>query len=212
MGGTRAERRERALTALAALSGQHLAKRGVRQMSGGERRRVHLARAIAVRPDLLLLDEPFSGLDSPTRSSLLRDAAAGLKASASASVVVVHDRTEAWALATRLVVLLDGNVAADGPPHQLLEDPPRLRWHASSATTASSGSTTGCSSPVPSTSTWAVGNRATVEGRLPQQDGVLLDLCTHNGRLQAIAPHPGPALGDHVVVDIRGGFRTGPAR
>ena len=83
-------------------------------LSGGEARRVHLARAVALRADVLLLDEPFAGLDAPTRAELLRDAAAILRDPARATLVVLHDRAEAWALADRLLVLLDGRVAAHG--------------------------------------------------------------------------------------------------
>ena len=56
-----------------------LAERPAWTLSGGEARRVHLARAIALRPDVLLLDEPFAGVDVPTRAALLRDAASVLR-------------------------------------------------------------------------------------------------------------------------------------
>ena len=93
-------------------------------LSGGEARRVHLARAVALHADALLLDEPFAGLDAPTRAELLRDAAAALRDPERATLVVLHDRAEAWALADRLLVLLDGRVAAQGTPRQVLERPP----------------------------------------------------------------------------------------
>ena len=73
-------RRERAALAAAALSllgAEHLADRQADSLSGGERRRVHLARAIAVRPDILLFDEPFAGVDVETRSALLEDRIVG---------------------------------------------------------------------------------------------------------------------------------------
>ncbi len=93
-------------------------------LSGGEARRVHLARAIALRADVLLLDEPFAGVDAPTRAALLRDAASVLRDPARATFIVLHDRAEAWALADRLIVLLDGALAASGPPQTVLERPP----------------------------------------------------------------------------------------
>jgi energy-coupling factor transporter ATP-binding protein EcfA2 len=66
----RAERRSRAETALVALAADHLADRAARELPGGERRRGHIARSIALRPDALLLDEPFAGLAAPSRAAL----------------------------------------------------------------------------------------------------------------------------------------------
>ncbi len=85
---------------------------------------MHLARAIAVAPDVLLLDEPFAGLDAEVRATLLEDALSALRSDTRATLVVVHDRAEAWALADRLLVLIDGRLVADGPPRELLEHPP----------------------------------------------------------------------------------------
>ena len=81
---------------------------------GGEQRRVHLARALAVEPDVLLLDEPFAGLDASARADLLYDAASAFRSEGRATLVVVHDRAEAWALADRVLILLDGRLAASG--------------------------------------------------------------------------------------------------
>ena len=64
------------------------------------------------------------GLDPETHAALVEDAASALRIGAAAPVLVVHDRADAWALADRLVVLLDGRIAADGPPARLLADPP----------------------------------------------------------------------------------------
>ena len=73
---------------------------------------------------MLLLDEPFAGLDAPTRADLLDDATAALVDARRATVVVVHDRAEAWALADRVLILLDGRPAAHGPVRDVLEAPP----------------------------------------------------------------------------------------
>ena len=123
-GVARRDRRDRALAALHAMGARALADRPARALSGGEARRVHLARALALEADALLLDEPFAGLDAPTRAELLYDAASALRDTRRATLVVVHDRAEAWALADRVLVMLDGRVAADGPPVVVFGSPP----------------------------------------------------------------------------------------
>ncbi|MGC4109394.1 MAG: ABC transporter ATP-binding protein [Nocardioides sp.] len=123
-GVPRGERRARSLAALTDLRVDHLARRYAGALSGGERRRVHLARGLAVRPDLLLLDEPFAGLDPESHAALVEDSASAFRSAAQGTVVVVHDRADAWALADRVVVLLDGRIAAAGSPERLLAEPP----------------------------------------------------------------------------------------
>ena len=125
-GVPRGERRERAESALEAMQASHLRDRPGLSLSGGERRRVHLACAVSVRPDIMLLDEPFAGLDAATRATLLDDTGAALRAWAATTLVVVHDRAEAWALADRLLVMIDGRLVADGPPRELLSRPPSV--------------------------------------------------------------------------------------
>jgi ABC-type sulfate/molybdate transport systems ATPase subunit len=123
-GVPRGERRARSMAALTDLRAEHLARRYAGSLSGGERRRVHLARGLAVRADLLLLDEPFAGLDPESHGALTEDSTTALRRSSGATVVVVHDRADAWALADRVVVLLDGRVAATETPERLLAAPP----------------------------------------------------------------------------------------
>ena len=106
------------------LDAAHLAGRQATELSGGEQRRVHLARALATEANVLLLDEPFAGLDGEARTALLADAQSALQAPQRATLVVVHDRTEAWALADRLLVLLGGEIVAAGPPATVLAAPP----------------------------------------------------------------------------------------
>lgn len=125
-GVPRKQRRTRAMHALEQMHAAHLSKRHAATLSGGERRRVHLARGVALEPDLLLLDEPFAGLDPQTRAALCEDTSSALRAGAGGVVVVVHDRDEAWALADRLVVMLEGRGAATGTPSELLACPPSL--------------------------------------------------------------------------------------
>ena len=89
----------------------HLAARNARTLSGGEAQRVSLARAFAVAPELLVLDEPFAALDAETRGSLLPELAAQLRATQTAAVIVTHVAAEAGILADRLIVLVDGRIA-----------------------------------------------------------------------------------------------------
>ena len=85
------------LLALVGLS--HLAHRNVADLSGGEARRIALARALAPRPRVLLLDEPLSGLDKETHDSLMNDLSRVLKQTATTALLVTHDQSEADFLA-----------------------------------------------------------------------------------------------------------------
>lgn len=102
----------------------HLADRRTRTLSGGEAQRVALARAFVLKPDVLLLDEPFAALDAPTRGPLLTDLAAVLRETGCTAVAVSHDWAEAARVAERLVVLDRGQVRADGPLATLSRQPP----------------------------------------------------------------------------------------
>jgi ABC-type sulfate/molybdate transport systems ATPase subunit len=101
----------------------HLADRDVRGLSGGEAQRVSLARALAVEPRVLLLDEPFTGLDATTRADLLADLRAVLDHRDTATLLVTHDRAEARALADRSALLVDGRIRAIGPTERVLDEP-----------------------------------------------------------------------------------------
>jgi iron(III) transport system ATP-binding protein len=119
-------RRERsraaALIELIGLGG--LGQRYPHQLSGGQQQRVALARALAIRPALVLLDEPFSSLDASLRASVRRDVAYILAETGTTALLVTHDQDEALALADQIAVLRDGRVAAAGSPRQLYQDPP----------------------------------------------------------------------------------------
>jgi len=83
----------------------HLAQRQVAELSGGEARRIALARALAPRPQVLLLDEPLAGLDQETHVSLINDLARVLKQTATTALLVTHDQSEADFLADATFVL-----------------------------------------------------------------------------------------------------------
>jgi tungstate transport system ATP-binding protein len=88
----------------------HLAARSARTLSGGEAQRTSLARAFVLEPELLLLDEPFSALDPTSRAALLHDFQRIVKETGVTTVIVTHDRDEAFSLADRVGVLHQGNL------------------------------------------------------------------------------------------------------
>ncbi|MFT4036237.1 MAG: ABC transporter ATP-binding protein [Patulibacter sp.] len=216
-GVPRAARPARIAAALERCAAQQLASRPATALSGGEATRVHLARAIAVEPDVLLLDEPFAGLDPVLRGELLADTSGVLRDAGRATVIVVHDRAEAWALADRIVVLLDGEVAADGTPHALLDAPPtesvaeflgfsgaltlpgggRLRLRPSHATLVGAGAGT---------------LDGTIRSLLPEPDGLLARVATERGQLDVRVALPGPAIGATVGIQLTGGVSFDGAR
>ena len=96
-----------------------MADRQPHQLSGGQQQRVALARALARQPLLMLLDEPFSALDTGLRDQLRAATAAILAATGVATMLVTHDREEAMGFADQLVVLREGRLAQAGKPREL---------------------------------------------------------------------------------------------
>ncbi|HSN32011.1 MAG TPA: ABC transporter ATP-binding protein, partial [Ideonella sp.] len=117
------ERRRRVDEALALVRAERFADRPARVLSGGERQRIALARALAMRPRALLLDEPFAALDAELRRTLreeLRELMARLGLTA---LLITHDRDDAFALASRFIVLRDGRVEQAGDAAELYHRP-----------------------------------------------------------------------------------------
>ncbi len=117
------ERRRRAAHWLERLGVQHLAEAPAHTLSGGEAQRVSLARAFAVQPRILFLDEPFASLDLETRSRLVGELTELLSSEGMTAVISTHDHSEALLLATRALVLIDGRVVQEGPTASVLTAP-----------------------------------------------------------------------------------------
>jgi len=100
-----------------------LSKRRAGQLSGGEAQRVSLARAFVLEPELLLLDEPFSSLDPPTRAKLLDDLSALLADGHRTAVFVTHNLNEAAKLSHRIAVIVGGRVHQVGPARHIKAHP-----------------------------------------------------------------------------------------
>ena len=111
---------------LAAAHLDGLARRYLASLSGGEQQRVALARALAVEPEALLLDEPFSALDTHLRSALERQLREMLGDYRGSTVFVSHNLEEAYRVCGDIVVLADGSVAANGPKEETFRRPPTL--------------------------------------------------------------------------------------
>jgi NitT/TauT family transport system ATP-binding protein len=102
-----AERRERALRELKRCRLTDFADRYPYQISGGQRQRAALARTLAIEPDVLLLDEPFSALDAQTKLILQQSFAGTIASSGLTSLLITHDLSEAVAMADRILVMSD---------------------------------------------------------------------------------------------------------
>ena len=110
-------------TWLARLGILHLARREARTLSGGEAQRTSLARAFAIHPDVLLLDEPFAALDPPTRDDLLTLLHGLLRQEGFTTIFVTHDRNEALRLGDRIAVMADGRIYQVGEPSEVFGRP-----------------------------------------------------------------------------------------
>ncbi|MBI1793624.1 MAG: ATP-binding cassette domain-containing protein [Chloroflexi bacterium] len=102
---------------------ESLAKRRAGQLSGGEAQRVSLARSFVLEPELILLDEPFSSLDPPTRANLLEGLSTLLAKDHRTAVFVTHNLNEAAKLSHRIAVMVKGMLRQVGPARQIKSKP-----------------------------------------------------------------------------------------
>ena len=102
---------------------EELGKRYPGQLSGGQRQRVAFARALAIQPKLLLLDEPFGALDSRVRVELSEWLQSLHEQTGVTTLLVTHDQEEALEISQHVVVLSDGHVAQAGPPEEIYDRP-----------------------------------------------------------------------------------------
>jgi len=119
----KAEAKARADEMLKLVGLAELGKRRPHQLSGGQQHRVALARALAVAPKLILLDEPFSNLDAKMRVETRQEVRKLLQATGSAAILVTHDQEEALALADRIAVMDNGRVVQVGTPDEIYSNP-----------------------------------------------------------------------------------------
>ncbi|MFG1358159.1 ABC transporter ATP-binding protein [Xanthobacter pseudotagetidis] len=119
----RAEGLAEARRALARVDLEEVADAYPHELSGGQQQRVALARAMAPRPGILLLDEPFSGLDRRLRDQVRADTLAVLRDAKATSIIVTHDPEEAMRLADRIALVRRGELVQAGPPATLYRDP-----------------------------------------------------------------------------------------
>ncbi|EST29412.1 hypothetical protein N566_22085 [Streptomycetaceae bacterium MP113-05] len=120
----RAEIPERVSEALRMTGMSEYARRYPRQLSGGQQQRVAIARALAIRPKVLLLDEPLSALDAQLRSGMLAELARLHRELPDVSILyVTHDQVEALTLADRIAVMKNARLVSCGTPQELYREP-----------------------------------------------------------------------------------------
>ena len=122
-GRSLSERRRRSDQMLESFRIAHVRQQKPGQISGGERQRVALARALVTDPCVLLLDEPLTALDAPTKSKIIDDLRAWNAAHPIPILYVTHSRDEVFALGERVLVLENGKMIVQGTPHEVMSAP-----------------------------------------------------------------------------------------
>lgn len=119
----REETRRRVSRYLKCFNIEHLAHRSARKLSGGEAQRASLARAFAMEPEVIFLDEPFSALDPPTRHALTDDLDSIVTETGITTIMVTHDQSEALRMSDRIAVMNNGGIVQVGAPSHVMNNP-----------------------------------------------------------------------------------------
>ena len=101
----------------------HLSGRSARTLSGGEAQRTSLARAFAISPEILFLDEPFASLDPPSRDTLIEDLGRILRQTRTTTLMATHDRLDALRLSDRIAIMKEGQIVQIGSPGAVTRRP-----------------------------------------------------------------------------------------
>lgn len=117
------QRKARVIEMLDLVGLLHAAKRYPHELSGGQQQRVALARALAPQPRLMLMDEPFSNLDVTLRERLAEEVRIILKRAGATAILVTHDQREAFAVADKVGVMVDGHLRQWDTPYALYHQP-----------------------------------------------------------------------------------------
>jgi len=157
------------------------AKQKPNQLSGGQQQRIALARALVVRPECLLLDEPLSNLDARLRHEMRSEIRRVCKESHLTTIYVTHDQKEALSIADRMAVMNEGNILQIGTPLEVYKRP-RNRFVAN-----------------------FIGDSNFLEGKVLESSGKWVILETRAGRVKGIFSDPAEVAepGDPVTVSIR---------
>lgn len=116
-------RTDRVKTLLKLVSMEGFENQSATELSGGQKHRIAIARALAPEPELILLDEPFAALDAELRSRIREEIKAVLDKVSSTTILVTHDQEEALSIADRVALLRDGSFAQVGKPREIYQAP-----------------------------------------------------------------------------------------
>jgi iron(III) transport system ATP-binding protein len=186
-------RRQRVPLLLALVDLCGLGERFPHELSGGQQQRVALARALGPRPSVILLDEPWSNVDSQLREVLRQEVASVLRPLGITGILVTHDREEAFSIADRIALVRDGTIEQVGTPEELYYAP-ASRWAAEFV---------GASNVLPGTV--ADGLVETMLGRFPANGASLAHAVEVMVRPELLELRPDPAgIAEVVGREFRG--------